>query len=123
MSSSKPVQLLCCIQTCMHCEVITCADIIASKSSQKWKACNVTGILPYLLSIVGVRPIEELDAGEGAGELTTTWNPRNGGALVKQEAGVEELDALLLDQAHSQNLALLLIWDQLSGQHLPHTCC
>ena len=86
-------------------------------------AYSVIKIWPYLLSVVGVRPIEELDPWEGAGELTTTGDPRNGGALVKQEAGVEELDALLLDQAHSQNLALLLIWDQLSGQHLPHSFC
>ena len=71
-----------------------------------------------LLAVVGVRAIEEFDAGEGAGELATAGDPGDGGALVKKEAGVEELDALLLDEAHTQHLALLLVGNQLSGQHL-----
>lgn len=71
-----------------------------------------------LLAIVGVRPIEELDAGEGAGELAAARDPRDGGALVEEEAGVEELDTLLLDEAHTQHLALLLVRNQLRGQHL-----
>ncbi len=74
--------------------------------------------LAYLLAVVGVRSIEELDAGEGAGELTAAGDPGNGGALIEQEAGVEELDALLLDESYSQHLALLLVRDQLGGQHL-----
>ncbi len=79
-------------------------------------------VVAYLLAIVGVRSIEELDAREGASELAATGNPRDGGSLVKQEAGVEELDTLLLDESHTQHLALLLIRNQLSGQHLPcHT--
>ena len=71
-----------------------------------------------LLAVVGVRAIEELDAREGAGELAAAGDPGDGGALVKEEAGVEELDALLLDEAHTQHLALLLIGNQLCGQHL-----
>ena len=79
-------------------------------------------VVAYLLAIVGVRSIEELDAREGASELAATGDPRDGGALVEQEAGVEELDPLLLDESHTQHLALLLIRNQLSRQHLPcHT--
>lgn len=79
-------------------------------------------VVAYLLAIVGVRSIEEFDAREGASELAAAGNPRDGGSLVKQEAGVEELDTLLLDESHTQDLALLLIRNQLSGQHLPcHT--
>ena len=74
----------------------------------------------YLLAIVGVRSVEELDAREGASELAATGDPRDGGSLIEQEAGVEELDPLLLDESHTQHLALLLIRDQLSRQHLPH---
>lgn len=68
-----------------------------------------------LLAVVGVRSVEELDAGEGAGELAAAGDPADGGALVKEEARVEELDALLLDEAHAQHLALLLIRNQLGG--------
>ena len=71
-----------------------------------------------LLAVVGVWAVEELDAGEGAGELAAAGNPGNGGPLVKEEAGVEELHTLLLDQPHPQHLALLLVGDQLGGQHL-----
>lgn len=72
----------------------------------------------HLLAVVGVWSIEELNAGEGTCELAAARDPRNGGALVKKEAGVEELDALLLNEAHSQYLALLLIRDELGWQHL-----
>ena len=78
----------------------------------------VSALHTDLLAIVGVRTIEKLDAREGAGELSAAGDPRDGGALVKEEAGVEELDAFLLDEAHAQHLALLLIRDQLCGQHL-----
>lgn len=74
-----------------------------------------------LLAVVGVWAVEELDAGEGAGELAAAGDPGNGGALVKKEAGVEELHALLLDQPHPQHLALLLIGNQLGWQHLQPT--
>ena len=74
--------------------------------------------MAYLLAIVGVWAIKELDAGEGAGELAAAGDPADGGALVKEEAGVEQLDALLLNQAHTQHLALLLVRDQLCWQHL-----
>jgi len=78
--------------------------------------------MAYLLAVVGVRSIEELDARERASKLAATGNPRDGGSLVEQEAGVEELDTLLLDESHTQHLALLLIRNQLSRQHLPrHT--
>lgn len=71
-----------------------------------------------LLAVVCVRPVKELDAGKGAGEFAATGDPGNGRALIKEKAGVEELDALLLDEAHTQHLALLLIGNELSGQHL-----
>ena len=95
----------------MACSLCACL-------SRCWQDCG--GV--YLLAIVGVRSIEELDAREGASELATTGDPGDGGSLVKQEAGVEELDTLLLDESHTQHLALLLIRNQLSRQHLPcHT--
>ncbi len=78
-----------------------------------------TVVVAYLLAVVGVRSVEELDAREGASELAATGDPRNGGALIEQEAGVEELDPLLLDESHTQHLALLLVRNQLSRQHLP----
>ena len=72
----------------------------------------------HLLAEVCVRAIEELDAGEGAGELAAARDPGDGGALIEEVGGLEELDALLLDEAHPQHLALLLIRDQLRWQHL-----
>lgn len=76
------------------------------------------GLYTDLLAVVGVRAVEELDAREGASELAAAGDPGDSGALVEEEAGVEELDALLLDEAHAQHLALLLVRDQLCGQHL-----
>lgn len=72
----------------------------------------------HLLSKVRVRAVEELDAREGAGQLAAAGDPGDCGALVEQVGGLEELHALLLDEAHPQHLALLLIRDQLCGQHL-----
>ena len=72
----------------------------------------------HLLAIVGVGAVEHLDAGVGAGELAAAGDPRDGGPLVKEVGGVKQLLALLLDQAHAQDLALLLVGHQLGGQHL-----
>ena len=55
--------------------------------------------------------------GEGAGQLAAAGDPADGRALVKEVGGVEQLLALLLDQAHAQVLALL-VGDELRGQHL-----
>ena len=74
--------------------------------------------MAHLLAIVGVWPIEELDAWEGAGQLAAAGDPVDGGALVEQVGRVEELHTLLLDHAHTQHLALLLVRNQLGGQHL-----
>ena len=73
---------------------------------------------PYLLAIVSVWAVEELDTGEGAGQFASTRDPVDGGALIKQVGWVEKFDALLLNHAHSQHLALLLVRDQLCWQHL-----
>lgn len=85
------------------------------------------GQITHLLAVVGVRAVKELDAGEGAGELAAAGDPRDGGALIEQEGGLEEVDPLLLDEAHTQHLALLLIWYELGWQHLMpttiHMCC
>lgn len=78
----------------------------------------LSGICAHLLAVVGVWPVEELDAGEGAGELAAAGDPGDGGALVEEEGGLEEVDALLLDEAHAQHLALLLIRYELRRQHL-----
>lgn len=65
----------------------------------------------------GVGAVVELDAGEAACQLAAARDPADGAALVKQVDGVKQLLALLLDQAHTQDLALV-IRDKLGGQHL-----
>ena len=77
--------------------------------------------MAHLLAVVGVGAVEELDAGERAGELAAAGDPGDGGALIKQEGGLEEVDALLLNEAHAQHLALLLIRYELGRQHLMPT--
>uniref|UniRef100_A0A1J3DGT8 Uncharacterized protein n=2 Tax=Noccaea caerulescens TaxID=107243 RepID=A0A1J3DGT8_NOCCA len=72
----------------------------------------------HLLAVVSVGAVEHLDAGEGAGQLAAAGDPGHGGALVKQVDRVEQLLAVLHDQAHAQDLALLLVGHQLGGQHL-----
>ena len=87
------------------------------RQSDDWKRF-AGGSSAHLLPKVCVGAIEELDAGKGAGQLAAAGDPGDGGALVEQVGGLEELDALLLDEAHPQYLALLFIGDQLRGQHL-----
>mmetsp|Transcript_13714 Transcript_13714/g.23546 ORF Transcript_13714/g.23546 Transcript_13714/m.23546 type:complete len:242 (+) Transcript_13714:448-1173(+) len=65
-----------------------------------------------------VRSVEELNAWVRARELPATWHPRDRRALVVQVGRVEELHALLLDHPHPENLLLLVVGNQLSGQDL-----
>ena len=63
-------------------------------------------------------PVVELDARERARQLAPARDPRDRRALVEQERRAEQLLALLLDQAHPQDLALLLVGHELRRQHL-----
>mmetsp|Transcript_5430 Transcript_5430/g.18886 ORF Transcript_5430/g.18886 Transcript_5430/m.18886 type:complete len:398 (-) Transcript_5430:65-1258(-) len=72
----------------------------------------------HLLAVPRVRAVEELDARVRARELAAARDPADGRALVVQVHGVKELDALLLDHAHAQDLALVVVRDELRGQHL-----
>ena len=91
---------------------------IISDVSAVWVRCRIEAEEGHLLAVVCVRAVVELNAGEGARDLAATWDPGDGGALVEEVDGVEELLALLLDEAHAQHLALLLVGDQLRGQYL-----
>lgn len=73
-----------------------------------------------LVVIVRVWAVRELDAREGAGQLAAARDPRNGGALVEEVGRVEEVDTLLLDHARSEDLALIVVGDELGRQHLDH---
>ncbi len=75
----------------------------------------------HLLAEISVGAVLELDARERAGELAATGDPGDGAALVEEVGGVVQLHALLLDHAHPQHLALLLIGNELGWQHL-HAC-
>ena len=71
-----------------------------------------------LLAEEGVGAVEELDAGVGARELAAAGDPGDGGALVEEVGRVEVLDTLLHDHAHAQDLALVVVGDELRGEHL-----
>ena len=71
-----------------------------------------------LLTVVVVGAVVNLHAGVAAGELAAAGDPRDGGTLIEEESGVEQLLALLLDETHAQDLALLLVGDELGGEHL-----
>ena len=73
-----------------------------------------------LLAKEGVGAVEELDARVRAGELAAAGDPRNGGALVEEVGGVEVLDTLLHDHANAEDLALVVVGDELGGEHLDH---
>ena len=53
-------------------------------------------------------------------ELAAAGDPRNGGALVEEVGGVEVLDTLLHDHANAEDLALVVVGDELGGEHLDH---
>lgn len=74
----------------------------------------------HLVVVVRVWAVGELDAREGAGQLAAAGHPRDGGALVEQEGGVEEFMAFLLHHAGAEDLALGVVGDELGGQHLDH---
>lgn len=72
----------------------------------------------HLLTIVVVRAIVHLNAGETASELAAAGDPADGRAFIEQEGRVKQLLALLLDETHAQNLTLSLVGYQLSGKYL-----
>ena len=65
-----------------------------------------------------IRAVVELDAGERAGELAAARDPRDGGALIEEVHRVHGLVLVGLDHLHAEDLALLLIGDELRWQHL-----
>ena len=71
-----------------------------------------------LLTEEGVGSVEELDARVRAGQLAAAGDPRDGGALVEKVGGVKVLDTLLHDHAHAEDLALVVVGDELGGEHL-----
>ena len=56
-----------------------------------------------------VGAVGELDARVGAGQLLAARRPLDGRALVEEVGGVEVRLALLLDELHLEDLALLLV--------------
>ena len=72
----------------------------------------------YLLAVVSIWPIKELDAWERACQLASARHPVDGGSLIEKVGRVKELHALFLDHAHAEHLAFLLVWDQLSWEDL-----
>lgn len=72
----------------------------------------------HLVAIVGVWPVEELDAGVRACELASAGNPGDRGALVEEVDGLEEWHTLLHHHAYPQDLPFVVVGDELSGQHL-----
>lgn len=85
------------------------------QSTTNKQVCFCTCCQPS--NLPGIWAVVELDSWEAACELAATRDPADGAALVKEVGGVEQLLALLLDQAHAQDLALV-IGNKLSGQHL-----
>lgn len=79
----------------------------------------VSGLRPAPSATAAAVPRRRRLTGEGAGQLAAAGDPGHGGALVKQVHRVKQLLAVLHDQAHAQDLALLLVGHQLGGQHLP----
>ena len=71
-----------------------------------------------VLSVVGIRSVEHLDAREATSQLASTRHPRNRASLVEEVGRVEQFLALLLDQAHTEDLTLLLVRDELGRQNL-----
>jgi hypothetical protein len=67
-----------------------------------------------------VRAVVELDARERAGKLAAARDPGDGGALVEEVHRVN-LAVLLLDHAHTKDLAFLLVREELGGEDLRRT--
>ena len=65
-----------------------------------------------------VRAVRELDARVRARELLAAGRPLDRGALVEEVAGVEVGLALFLDHLDLEHLALLLVGDEVRGEHL-----
>jgi hypothetical protein len=72
----------------------------------------------YLLTIIGVGTIVQLNAGVAASQLAAARDPADGGTFIEQVRRVEEFLAFLLDETNTKNLAFLLIGNELRGQHL-----
>jgi hypothetical protein len=70
------------------------------------------------LAIVGIWSIVHLDAWEAASEFTSTWNPADSRSFIKQVGWVEQLLSFLLDETYAKDLALLLVWHELSWENL-----
>ena len=75
-------------------------------------------IVPYLIIVVDIRAIREFYPGVRASELAATWYPRDRGALVEQVCGLEVWHTLFHDHANPQDLAFIVIGNELCGQHL-----
>merc|ERR1711924_302172 len=67
-----------------------------------------------------VRAVRELDARVRARELLAAGGPLDGRALVKQVRGVEVVLAVALDELDLEDLALLLVGDEVRGEDLDH---
>lgn len=74
----------------------------------------------HLIVEIRVGAVGELDARVRAGQLATAGHPRDGAALIKEVAGVEVLHSLLLHETSAEDLSLLIIGDELGGEHLQH---
>mmetsp|Transcript_1364 Transcript_1364/g.2031 ORF Transcript_1364/g.2031 Transcript_1364/m.2031 type:complete len:261 (-) Transcript_1364:656-1438(-) len=72
----------------------------------------------HLLAEEGVGAVEELDARVRARKLAATGDPRDGGALIEQVGGLKIVHTLLHDHAHAQDLTLVVVGDELRGEHL-----
>ena len=67
-----------------------------------------------------VGAVGELDARVGARQLLAARRPLDRAALVEEVGGVEVRLALLLDELDLEDLALLLVRNQIRGEHLNH---
>lgn len=76
------------------------------------------GATGYLVGVVGVRAVRELDAGVRAGQLPAAGDPGNGGAFVEEVDGAEVLHPFLHDQPHAQHLSFVVVGDQQGRQNL-----
>lgn len=72
----------------------------------------------YLVAVVSVWAVEELNPRVWASELAAARNPGDGGTLVEKIDRLEEWHALLHDHAHPQDLSFIVIGDELRWQHL-----
>eukprot|EP00968_Pinguiococcus_pyrenoidosus_P021712 scaffold2893_cov254-Pinguiococcus_pyrenoidosus.AAC.22 len=70
-----------------------------------------------LLVEPGVRSVGHLDARVGARELAAARHPGDGGALVEEVGRLEGVLALGLDEAHLEDLALVVV-HEIGGEHL-----